>query len=286
MAFARRWTVLAPLALLMVLFSMSGPLARGQEADAPHPAHIHAGSCDNLGDIVAPLADVEEQTAGEVFGADTAVLVKASTTTVDLSLGEILSAPHAINVHESAEEIQNYIACGDIGGRVVDGELVIGLRELNGSGHAGIADLDDLDGQMEVYINLAEFGTTEEGAAEAAPAAATTPPAETPAPAESPAAETPAPATEPAAAPAAAEAPVDIRDFAYSPNPIEIAAGDTVTWTNQDEVPHTATGEDRGVLQSGTIAPGASFSQVFPEAGEFGYFCEFHPNMTGTIVVQ
>jgi plastocyanin len=31
---------------------------------------------------------------------------------------------------------------------------------------------------------------------------------------------------------------------------------------------------------------GSSFSQVFSEAGEFGYFCEFHPNMTGTIVVQ
>ena len=67
---------------------------------------------------------------------------------------------------------------------------------------------------------------------------------------------------------------------------IEIAAGDTVTWTNQDEVPHTATGDDRDVLQSGTIPPGASFSQVFPDAGEFTYHCEFHPNMSGTIVVQ
>ena len=66
----------------------------------------------------------------------------------------------------------------------------------------------------------------------------------------------------------------------------KISVGDTVTWTNQDQVPHTATAEDRAVLQSGTISPGSSFSQVFETAGEFPYFCEFHSNMTGTIVVQ
>jgi plastocyanin len=282
---ARRWSTLGiPVAVLAVFLAMSAPLARGQEAeDAPHPAHIHSGTCDNLGDIVAPLSDVTELTAGEVFGAPTAVLVKESETDVALPLGDILSAPHAINIHESAEAIQNYIACGDIGGRVIDGDLVIGLRELNDSGHHGVAVLEDDDDGTDLTLYLAEEGTDaqaeQETATETAPAATDAP--ATPAPAE-----TPADATQGAEAPAAAEVPVDIRDFAYSPNPIEIAAGDTVTWTNQDEVPHTATGEDRDVLQSGTISPGASFSQVFPEAGEFGYFCEFHPNMTGTVVVQ
>jgi plastocyanin len=284
MAVSRRWMALMiPVAVLMVVMSTSAPLARGQEADAPHPAHIHSGSCDNLGDIVTPLTDVTELTAGEVFGAGSAILVKESETDVALPLGDILSAPHAINVHESAEAIQNYIACGDIGGRVIDGDLVIGLRELNDSGHHGVAVLEDDDDGTDVTLYLAEEGTDaqaeQETATETAPAATDAP--ATPAPAE-----TPADATQGAEAPAAAEVPVDIRDFAYSPNPIEIAAGDTVTWTNQDEVPHTATGEDRNVLQSGTISPGASFSQSFPEAGEFGYFCEFHPNMSGTIVVQ
>ena len=284
MAVSRRWMALmTPVAVLMVVMSTSAPLARGQEADAPHPAHIHSGSCDNLGDIVTPLTDVTELTAGEVFGVGSAILVKESETDVALPLGDILSAPHAINVHESAEAIQNYIACGDIGGRVIDGDLVIGLRELNDSGHHGVAVLEDDDDGTDVTLYLAEEGTDaqaeQETATETAPAATDAP--ATPAPAE-----TPADATQGAEAPAAAEVPVDIRDFAYSPNPIEIAAGDTVTWTNQDEVPHTATGEDRDVLQSGTISPGASFSQSFPEAGEFGYFCEFHPNMTGTIVVQ
>jgi plastocyanin len=284
MAFSRRWMALmTPVAVLMVVISMSAPMARGQEADAPHPGHIHSGSCDNLGDIVAPLTDVTELTAGEVFGAGSAILVKESQTDVALPLGDILSAPHAINVHESAEAIQNYIACGDIGGRVIDGDLVIGLRELNDSGHHGVAVLEDDDDGTDVTLYLAEEGTDAEAEQETA---TETTPAATDAPATPAPAETPADATQSAEAPAAAEVAVDIRDFAYSPDPIEITAGDTVTWTNQDEVPHTATGEDRDVLQSGTISPGASFSQVFSEAGEFGYFCEFHPNMTGTIVVQ
>jgi len=266
----------------MVVISMGAPLVRGQEADGPHPAHIHSGTCDNLGDIVAPLSDGTELTAGEVFGAQTAVLVKESATDVALPLGDILAAPHAINIHESAEAIQNYIACGDIGGRVIDGDLTIGLRELNGSGYHGVAVLTGADDGTGVKVYLTEeYGAeTEQDAAPDAAVAATDAPA-----AASPA-ETPSDTAQNVGAPAGAEVPVDIRDFAYSPNLIEIAAGDTVTWTNQDEVPHTATGEDRDVLQSGTITPGASFSQDFPEAGEFGFFCEFHPNMTGTIVVR
>ena len=284
MARARRWLAFGiPVAILMVIASIGAPVARGQgEGDAPHPAHIHAGTCDNLGDIVVSLSDVTELTAGENFGAESAVLVKQSNTDVELPLGDILSSPHAINVHESAEAIQNYIACGDIGGRVIDGDLVIGLRELNESGHHGVAVLEGADAGTGVTVYLAEeevAAEDEQSATDAAPTATDTP--ATPATVA-----TPADAAQITEAPAAAEVPVDIRDFAYSPNPVEIAAGDTVTWTNQDEVTHTATGEDRAVLQSGTIAPGASFSQVFPEAGEFGYFCEFHQNMTGTIVVQ
>src|ERR671916_3135660 len=102
MARARRWSALGiPVAILMVLVSMRAPLARGQEAaDAPHPAHIHSGTCDNLGDIVAPLSDVTELTAGEVFGASSAVLVKQSDTDVPLPLGYTLPAPHGSNIHE------------------------------------------------------------------------------------------------------------------------------------------------------------------------------------------
>ena len=108
-------------------------------------------------------------TAGESFGAQTAILVKESETDVALPLGDILSAPHAINIHESAEAIQNYIACGDIGGRVIDGDLKIGLRELNGSGHHGVAILEGNDAGTVVRVYLTEEASGAETEQDAAP---------------------------------------------------------------------------------------------------------------------
>jgi hypothetical protein len=136
--------------------AMSAPETRAQATDGPHPAHIHSGTCDELGDIVQPLTDVEENTAGEVFGAKDAERVEESETDVPMTLSDILASPHAVNIHESAENIQNYIACGNIGGRVVDGELLIGLMEINGSGHHGIAKLDSDNDSTQVTVYLAE----------------------------------------------------------------------------------------------------------------------------------
>ena len=106
------------LAIAVLLVSLGSLVVRAQEdRDPPHPAHIHSGSCDDLGDIVYPLTDVALATAGEAFGAASAVPVEESDTTIDASLTDILAAPHAVNIHQSADAIQNYIACGDIGGR-------------------------------------------------------------------------------------------------------------------------------------------------------------------------
>lgn len=256
------------------------PVLAQATKEAPHPIHIHSGTCDNLGDVVVPLTDVALNTAGETFGSP-AVPVEESETDVEISLNDLLASPHAINIHESKDAIQTYIACGNIGGRVVDGDLLIGLKEINGSGHSGIAKLDTDDKTTDVQVYLAWDAPADATAAQdAAPAADTT--------AAAPAADaTAAPAADTtAAAPAAVDHPVDIRDFAFSPTPVEIAVGDTVTWTNQDAVPHTATGDDRAVLQSGTISPGASFTQAFATAGTFPYFCEFHANMKGEIIVK
>lgn len=284
----RSLTVVAPVALLLAaataMSASLGVAVRAQGAgEAPHPIHIHAGTCDNLGDVVFPLTDVTLNTAGETFGSP-AIAVEESETEVAATLNDLLSAPHAINIHESADAIQNYIACGNIGGRVVDGDLEIGLREVNGSGHYGIAKLDGDSDHVDVDIYLAwdkeMAGGAAAGAADDAMAGmdhATPPPADAPAGDAAPAVPDVAPA---------ADAPVDIRDFAFSPNPIEITAGSSVTWTNQDAVPHTATGIDRAALQSGTIQPGTSFTQEFDTPGTFDYFCEFHGNMKGQIIVN
>ena len=78
------------------------PVAQG--AAESHPAHIHAGSCDQLGDVVIPLTNVELPT-GDMKGAETAHPVTISNTEVDMSLDDLLAGDYAINVHESAENI-------------------------------------------------------------------------------------------------------------------------------------------------------------------------------------
>ncbi|HKG57226.1 MAG TPA: cupredoxin family copper-binding protein [Candidatus Limnocylindrales bacterium] len=87
-----------------------------------------------------------------------------------------------------------------------------------------------------------------------------------------------------APASAASGTNVDIKGFAFAPPATNVKVGDTVTWTNQDTVAHTATLDDKSV-DSGNLAAGATFSHAFPQAGTFAYHCSIHPQMKGTITV-
>ena len=81
-------------------------------------------------------------------------------------------------------------------------------------------------------------------------------------------------------------------DKAYSPNPAEIKAGETVTWTNDDSQIHTATSGTVGAEDSGTVfdssilSPKATFDFKFDQAGEYDYYCTLHPQMVGKVVVS
>ena len=78
---------------------------------------------------------------------------------------------------------------------------------------------------------------------------------------------------------------VDIADLAFSPDTLTVPVGTTVTWENSDSLPHTSTSEDE-VWDSGTLESGGEFSFTFEEAGTFSYFCEIHPSMNGSVVVE
>ena len=81
-------------------------------------------------------------------------------------------------------------------------------------------------------------------------------------------------------------------DKAYSPNPVELKAGESVTWTNDDSQIHTATSgavgaEDSGkVFDSGILSPKATFDFKFDQAGEYDYYCTLHPQMLGKVSVS
>ena len=77
---------------------------------------------------------------------------------------------------------------------------------------------------------------------------------------------------------------VEIADFAFAPATLTITVGDTVTWTNQDAVAHTAT-STTGVFDSGDLEQGESYSVTFTAPGTYDYLCTPHPSMTGRVVV-
>jgi plastocyanin len=92
--------------------------------------------------------------------------------------------------------------------------------------------------------------------------------------------------TDTTAAAGGGEERIEIADLAFNPDELTIAAGTTVTWENTDaSLPHTSNSDDE-VWESGTLNEGDEFSFTFEEAGTFAYFCQVHPTMTGTIVVE
>jgi hypothetical protein len=146
--FGRRLVVPIGAIVLLALATFGGASGlRAQDASpvaeegAARPIHIHAGSCPEVGEVVQPLTDLTAP-EGEAAGQAAALQAEYSYTLVPMALDAMLAEDFAINVHESAENIGNYIACGDIGGVVdANGQLVIGLAEQNGSGFTGIAFL-------------------------------------------------------------------------------------------------------------------------------------------------
>jgi plastocyanin len=101
-------------------------------------------------------------------------------------------------------------------------------------------------------------------------------------------------AGEPAAAAAGSSAVVTVHTFNFQPDPIEVEAGTTITFENQDKINHSVTAGtreqptpdafDEGVMDGA----GESFELTLDEPGTYDYFCKFHPGegMTGQIIVR
>jgi hypothetical protein len=170
------------------MVALSGPAAWAQDAtpgaaevSPARPAHIHTGTCDEIGEVVAPLTDLTGATGGDRVGqARRAIPAESSFTSVPLTLDAILGADHVVNVHLSAEEIDTYIACGEVGGVLSpEGAVIIGLRELNNSGFTGIAYLapgaDGASTDVSAFVAPTQGGRNRGGGAEETPATDETP---------------------------------------------------------------------------------------------------------------
>jgi plastocyanin len=85
--------------------------------------------------------------------------------------------------------------------------------------------------------------------------------------------------------PSTANVAVKIDNFVFGPQSITVPVGTTVTWTNSDDIPHTAVSTD-GVFKSKVMDTNEKFSYTFTKAGTYSYYCSVHPKMTGQVVVK
>ena len=78
---------------------------------------------------------------------------------------------------------------------------------------------------------------------------------------------------------------ISIINFAFNPHGSHIIEGDTVTWTNHDNVQHSST-SDNGVWNTGLLSTGQSGSFIFVNPGTFPYHCMVHTSIKDTIFVS
>jgi plastocyanin len=83
----------------------------------------------------------------------------------------------------------------------------------------------------------------------------------------------------------AEDATIKIDNFTFAPASLTVKAGTTVTWRNEDDIPHTVASSAR-LFKSKALDTDDSFSYTFTTPGTYQYFCYIHPHMVGTIVVE
>ncbi len=79
---------------------------------------------------------------------------------------------------------------------------------------------------------------------------------------------------------------IEINNFAFSQDNLNIKVGETIVWTNKDSAKHTVTSDTGSELDSEVLSKGQSYSHTFNVAGEFDYHCNLHSYMKGKIIVE
>jgi plastocyanin len=82
-----------------------------------------------------------------------------------------------------------------------------------------------------------------------------------------------------------ADTKVKIDNFSFAPERLTVKAGTTVTWINEDDIPHTVASSTK-LFKSKALDTDDKYAFTFTAAGVYQYFCSLHPHMTGTIVVE
>jgi plastocyanin len=158
----------------------AGPEGNLEPVEPSRLAHIHAGTCEELGIVVYSFPDLRTYRLEESEEAGVGAIELISGTT-QVPLSELFGEPFSVHVHESSQNKQTYIACSDIGGRPGDpwsesDGLTLRAVEQRGSGYSGFTTLrPSADGGTQVSMAIAaSSAATEAAAAQPAPPPSTT----------------------------------------------------------------------------------------------------------------
>ena len=304
--------VMAALALAPLLaFGASAqdtPATPAADVQSPspdeHPVTINPGTCDQpvaqptfLAGGTTPWGLVETGLP-DLTGAPLLVAQATLQTTLDDLL--LAGRPHVILVHQSAEQFGTYLACGDIAGAIVDGQLVIALRPVGESGVAGVTILDRDErgflglGEQEVRATVyvvTNLGSGPAGTTAATPATAGVDQPATPTAAPTVVLAMPSPAATPAASgPAQTAVTVEMVDVAFRPTQITVPANTPVTVTlhNTGVLLHNLSVDE--LRFSHDVQPGQTATVTLDgSAGTYQYYCDQpghrEAGMVGTLTV-
>ena len=88
------------------------------------------------------------------------------------------------------------------------------------------------------------------------------------------------------AAPSERQNKIEIKDFMFNPPTITVKSGETITWINRDEEPHTVVSVEKQFKKSPALDTDQQYTVTAGAPGTYSYFCSVHPKMTGTIVIE
>lgn len=139
--------------LLILAASFAAAPSSAQSAVVDRPAALHAGTCEDLGDLVVTLANLVV-TTGDPQGQALATPVEQSGTVVSFAVSDFLTSSHAVVVQESPGA-STIVACGEVGGALnPDGTLAVGMRPMNASSLSGIAYFTPIDTFSNTLVTI------------------------------------------------------------------------------------------------------------------------------------
>ncbi len=87
--------------------------------------------------------------------------------------------------------------------------------------------------------------------------------------------------------PGKADVAVAMKDYEFIPANVKVKAGESITWTNEDEgIQHNAVAREGQGPKSELFNGGETYTWTAKDAGTIDYVCTIHPGMDGTITVR